>query len=177
MPALEAGEPVVREYPIRNIHRTVGTILGSELTRRHGGEGLPDGTISLKFNGTAGQSFGAFLPRGITLTLEGDANDYIGKGLSGGRIIVYPPKCSRFVPEKNVLIGNVALYGGTGGRAFFRGRAGERFAVRNSGILAVVEGAGDHCCEYMTGGVVLVIGPTGRNFAAGMSGGPSVRAR
>jgi glutamate synthase (NADPH) large chain len=171
MPALERGEPVSREYPIRNIHRTVGTILGSELTRRFGGDGLPDGTISLKFNGTAGQSFGAFLPRGITLTLEGDANDYIGKGLSGGRIIVYPPKCSRFVAEQNVLIGNVALYGGTLGRAFFRGRAGERFAVRNSGILTVVEGTGDHCCEYMTGGVVLVIGPTGRNFAAGMSGG------
>jgi glutamate synthase (ferredoxin) len=171
MPALERGEPVSREYTIRNIHRTVGTILGSELTRRHGGEGLPDGTIQLKFDGTAGQSFGAFLPRGITLTLEGDANDYIGKGLSGGRIIVFPNKRSRFVAEDNVLIGNVALYGATGGRAFFRGRAGERFAVRNSGVSAVVEGAGDHCCEYMTGGAVVVIGPTGRNFAAGMSGG------
>jgi glutamate synthase (NADPH) large chain len=171
VPALEKGESVSREYEIRNIHRTVGTILGSELTRRYGGDGLPDGTISLKFNGTAGQSFGAFLPRGMTLTLEGDANDYIGKGLSGGRIIVFPPKSSRFVAEDNVLIGNVALYGATGGRAFFRGRAGERFAVRNSGVLAVVEGAGDHCCEYMTGGVVVVIGATGRNFAAGMSGG------
>jgi glutamate synthase (NADPH) large chain len=171
MPALERREPVSLKYKIRNIHRTVGTILGSELTRRHGGDGLPDGTIQVKFDGTAGQSFGAFLPRGITLTLEGDANDYIGKGLSGGRIIVFPPKRSRFVAEDNVLIGNVALYGGTGGRAFFRGRAGERFAVRNSGVSAVVEGTGDHCCEYMTGGAVLVIGPTGRNFAAGMSGG------
>src|SRR5262249_33899255 len=171
MRALEKGEPVSLEYQIRNIHRTVGTILGSELTRRFGGEGLPDGTISLKFSGTAGQSFGAFLPRGMTLTLEGDANDYIGKGLSGGRMIAFPPKTARFGAEDNVLIGNVALYGGTGGRAFFRGRAGERFAVRNSGVSAVVEGTGDHCCEYMTGGVVLVIGPTGRNFAAGMSGG------
>ena len=169
--ALEKGETVSREYEIRNIHRTVGTILGSELTRRHGAEGLPDGTISLKFNGNAGQSFGAFLPRGMTLTLEGDANDYIGKGLSGGRIIVFPPKNSPFAAEDNVLIGNVALYGGTAGRAFFRGRAGERFAVRNSGVSTVVEGTGDHCCEYMTGGVVVVIGATGKNFAAGMSGG------
>ncbi len=177
MPALERGEPVSREYSIRNIHRTVGTILGSELTRRHGGDGLPDGTISLKFNGTAGQSFGAFLPRGITLTLEGDANDYTGKGLSGGRIIVFPPKSSRFVPEDNVLIGNVALYGATAGRAFFRGRAGERFAVRNSGVLAVVEGAGDHCCEYMTGGVVLVIGAHGSQLRGGNERRPGVCAR
>ena len=171
MPALERGEPVSLELPIRNINRTVGTILGSELTRRHGGAGLPDDTIQLKFTGTAGQSFGAFLPRGITLTLEGDANDYIGKGLSGGKIIVFPPKTARFVAEDNILIGNVALYGATGGRAFFRGRAGERFCVRNSGAQAVVEGTGDHGCEYMTGGVAVVIGPTGRNFAAGMSGG------
>ena len=172
MPALERGEPVSREYPIRNIHRTVGTILGSELTRRHGGDGLPDGTISLKFNGTAGQSFGAFLPRGITLTLEGDANDYIGKGLSGGRIIVYPPKMLA-VRRRGERLDRQrgALRRRPRGRAFFRGRAGERFAVRNSGVLAVVEGTGDHCCEYMTGGVVLVIGRTGRNFAAGMSGG------
>ena len=171
LPALERGEPVSLELPIRNINRTVGTILGSELTRRHGGAGLPDDTIQLKFHGSAGQSFGAFLPRGITLTLEGDANDYVGKGLSGGKIIVFPPKVSRFVAEDNILIGNVALYGATGGRAFFRGRAGERFCVRNSGAQAVVEGTGDHGCEYMTGGVAVVIGPTGRNFAAGMSGG------
>jgi len=171
MPALERGESVSLELPIRNINRTVGTILGSELTRRHGADGLPDDTIQLKFNGSAGQSFGAFVPRGITLTLEGDSNDYIGKGLSGGKIIVYPPRTSRFAAEENILIGNVALYGATSGRAFFRGRAGERFCVRNSGASAVVEGTGDHCCEYMTGGVTLVVGATGRNFAAGMSGG------
>jgi glutamate synthase (ferredoxin) len=170
-PALERGEKVSLELPIRNVNRTVGTILGSELTRRHGGAGLPDDTIKLKFTGSAGQSFGAFVPRGITLTLEGDSNDYVGKGLSGGKIIVYPPRSSTFVPEDNVLIGNVALYGATSGRAFFRGRAGERFCVRNSGAHAVVEGAGDHACEYMTGGVAVVIGDTGRNFAAGMSGG------
>jgi glutamate synthase (ferredoxin) len=170
-PALERGEPVSLELPIRNVNRTVGTILGSELTRRHGGAGLPDDTIQIKFHGSAGQSFGAFLPRGITLTLEGDSNDYVAKGLSGGKVIVFPPKSSRFVAEDNILIGNVALYGATGGQAFFRGRAGERFCVRNSGAQAVVEGTGDHCCEYMTGGVTLVIGPTGRNFAAGMSGG------
>jgi glutamate synthase (ferredoxin) len=171
MPALERGEPVSLELPIRNINRTVGTILGSELTRRHGAAGLPDDTIRLKFNGSAGTSFGAFVPRGITLALEGDCNDYVGKGLSGGKIVVYPPRTARFAAEDNILIGNVALYGATDGRAFFRGRAGERFCVRNSGAIAVVEGAGDHCCEYMTGGVTLVIGPTGRNFAAGMSGG------
>jgi glutamate synthase (NADPH/NADH) large chain len=170
-PALERGEPVSLELPIRNINRTVGTILGSELTRRHGSAGLPDGTIQLKFAGSAGQSFGAFLPRGITMTIEGDSNDYVGKGLSGGKIIIFPPRTARFVPEENVLIGNVALYGATAGQAFFRGRAGERFCVRNSGAHAVVEGTGDHCCEYMTGGVAVVIGPTGRNFAAGMSGG------
>jgi len=170
-PALERGEPVVLELPIRNVNRTVGTILGSEVTRRHGPAGLADNTIQLKFKGSAGQSFGAFVPRGITLTLEGDANDYIGKGLSGGKIIVFPPKTARFVAEDNILIGNVALYGATSGQAFFRGRAGERFCVRNSGAMAVVEGTGDHCCEYMTGGVTIVIGSTGRNFAAGMSGG------
>ena len=170
-PALEERRPVSAELAIRNVHRTVGTILGSELTRKYGSNGLPDDTIRLKFHGAAGQSFGAFLPRGITLTLDGDANDYVGKGLSGGKIIVYPPKNSPFVAEENVLIGNVALYGATSGRAFFRGRAGERFCVRNSGALAVVEGVGDHACEYMTGGVALVIGLTGRNFAAGMSGG------
>ena len=170
-PALERGEPVMGEFPIRNVNRTVGTILGSELTRRHGAEGLPDDTIVLKFTGSAGQSFGAFVPRGITLRLSGDANDYVGKGLSGGRIVVRPDPSARFVAEENILIGNVALYGATSGRAFFRGRAGERFAVRNSGASTVVEGIGDHGCEYMTGGVVVVIGSTGRNFAAGMSGG------
>ena len=169
--ALERGEPVEGTFPVRNVNRTVGTILGSELTRRYGGAGLPDDTIKLKFHGSAGQSFGAFVPKGMTLTLEGDANDYVGKGLSGGKIVVFPPKASTFVPEDNVLIGNVALYGATSGRAFFRGRGGERFCVRNSGALAVVEGLGDHGCEYMTGGVAVVIGPTGRNFAAGMSGG------
>ena len=170
-PALERGEPVELDLPIRNVNRTVGTILGSELTRRHGGTGLADDTIKLHFTGSAGQSFGAFVPRGITLTLEGDSNDYVGKGLSGGKIIVYPPRTATFIPEENILIGNVALYGATSGRAFFRGRAGERFCVRNSGAHAVVEGTGDHCCEYMTGGAAVVIGGTGRNFAAGMSGG------
>ena len=170
-PALERGEPVELDLPIRNVNRTVGTILGSELTRRYGGTGLADDTIKLHFTGSAGQSFGAFVPRGITLTLEGDSNDYVGKGLSGGKIIVYPPRTATFIPEENILIGNVALYGATSGRAFFRGRAGERFCVRNSGAHAVVEGTGDHCCEYMTGGAAVVIGGTGRNFAAGMSGG------
>ena len=170
-PALERAELVELELPIRNVNRTVGTILGSELTRRHGGAGLADDTIKLNFTGSAGQSFAAFVPRGITLSLEGDSNDYVGKGLSGGKIIVYPPKTATFVPEENVLIGNVALYGATAGRAFFRGRAGERFCVRNSGAQAVVEGTGDHCCEYMTGGAAVIIGRTGRNFAAGMSGG------
>ncbi len=171
VPALERGEPVEIDIAIRNVNRTVGTILGSELTRKYGGAGLPDDTIKIKFTGSAGQSFGAFVPRGMTLTLEGDGNDYVGKGLSGGKIIVYPHRASTFVPEDNVIIGNVALYGATSGRAFFRGRGGERFCVRNSGALAVVEGLGDHGCEYMTGGVAVVIGPTGRNFAAGMSGG------
>jgi glutamate synthase (ferredoxin) len=162
---------VTLDLPIRNVNRTVGTMLGSEVTRRFGAEGLPDGTINLRFTGSAGQSFGAFVPKGISLTLEGDANDYIGKGLSGGRIVVYPPRDVTFVPEENIVIGNVALYGATSGEAFFRGLAGERFAVRNSGASAVVEGVGDHGCEYMTGGRVVVLGHTGRNFAAGMSGG------
>ena len=170
-PALARGEAVEIDLPIRNVNRTVGAILGSELTRKYGAAGLPDDTIKLHFRGSAGQSFAAFVPRGITLTLEGDANDYVGKGLSGGKIIVFPPRESPFVAEENVVIGNVALYGATSGRAFFRGLAGERFCVRNSGALAVVEGVGDHGCEYMTGGVAVVIGPTGRNFAAGMSGG------
>jgi glutamate synthase (NADPH/NADH) large chain len=170
-PALERGEPVEILKTIRNVNRTVGTILGSELTRKYGAAGLPDDTIKLRFTGSAGQSFGAFVPKGMTLSLEGDANDYVGKGLSGGKIIVFPPRESTFVAEENVVIGNVALYGATSGRAFFRGLAGERFCVRNSGAKAVVEGTGDHGCEYMTGGVAIVIGPTGRNFAAGMSGG------
>ena len=159
------------ELPVRNVHRTVGTILGSEVTRKFGGEGLPEDTIQLKFKGSAGQSFGAFAPHGMTLTLEGDGQDYVGKGLSGGKVVVYPPKVSTFVPEENIVIGNVALYGATSGKAFFRGKAGERFAVRNSGVHTVVEGTGDHCCEYMTGGIVVTIGRVGRNFGAGMSGG------
>ncbi|MEQ8496197.1 MAG: glutamate synthase large subunit, partial [Gammaproteobacteria bacterium] len=169
--ALESAKPVDAILPIRNINRTVGTILGYEITKRYGGEGLPEDTVKLHFNGSAGQSFGAFVPKGVTMTLEGDANDYIGKGLSGGRIIVYPPRHATFVPEENILIGNVALYGATQGEAYFRGIAGERFCVRNSGAQTVVEGVGDHGCEYMTGGVVVIIGATGRNFAAGMSGG------
>jgi glutamate synthase (ferredoxin) len=157
--------------PIKNVNRTVGTILGSEVTRKFGQEGLPEDTIRLRFQGSAGQSLGAFMPRGISISLEGDSNDYCGKGLSGGKIAVFPPATATFVPEENVLIGNVALYGATSGRAFFRGKAGERFGVRNSGAHAVVEGTGDHCCEYMTGGIVVALGPTGRNFGAGMSGG------
>jgi glutamate synthase (NADPH) large chain len=146
-------------------------MLSGEIARSRGAAGLPDDTIHFRFNGSAGQSFGAFLAKGVTLELEGDANDYVGKGLSGGRLIVYPPKRSTFSPESNILIGNVVLYGATGGEAFFNGVAGERFAVRNSGATAVVEGLGDHGCEYMTNGLVVVLGKTGRNFAAGMSGG------
>jgi len=157
--------------PIQNINRTVGTIVASELTKKYGGDGLPEDTVRLHFNGSAGQSFGAFVPGFMTLILEGDSNDYLGKGLSGGKIIVYPQKGSTFVPEENIIIGNVAFYGATGGEAYIRGMAGERFCVRNSGVHAVVEGVGDHCCEYMTGGRVVVLGETGRNFAAGMSGG------
>src|SRR6266446_4529121 len=170
-PALERGEKVTATLPIRNRNRVVGTILGSAITRKYGPAGLPDDTIHLTFQGSAGQSFGAFIPKGLTLTLEGDANDYVGKGLSGGRLVVYPPRGSSFVPEQNMIVGNVALYGATSGEAFFYGAAGERFAVRNSGVNAVVEAVGDHSCEYMTGGRVVVLGPTGRNFAAGMSGG------
>jgi glutamate synthase (ferredoxin) len=170
-PALARGETVEAALPIRNVNRVVGTMVGSEITRRWGATGLPEGTIRLHFRGSAGQSFGAFVPRGMTLTLEGDANDYIGKGLSGGKLIVYPPAGSTFDPAENVIVGNVALYGATGGEAYIRGVAGERFGVRNSGVRAVVEAVGDHGCEYMTGGRVVVLGPTGRNFAAGMSGG------
>ncbi len=170
-PAIERGEKVSGELPITNVHRVVGTILGNEITRHHGANGLPDDTVDLTFNGSAGQSFGAFIPRGITLKLSGDANDYLGKGLSGGSIIVYPPAGSVFKAEENIIAGNVAFYGATSGTAYLRGMAGERFCVRNSGVTAVVEGIGDHGCEYMTGGTVVVLGEVGRNFAAGMSGG------
>jgi len=170
-PALERGEKVKASLPIKNVNRVVGTILGNELTKKYGPAGLPDDTIQLHFTGSAGQSFGAFVPRGVTLSLEGDANDYLGKGLSGGKIIVAPPKGATFVPEENIIIGNVAFYGATSGEAYIRGMAGERFGVRNSGVTTVVEAVGDHGCEYMTGGRVVVLGPTGRNFAAGMSGG------
>jgi len=170
-PAIERGEEVVAELPVRNVNRVVGTITGSEITRKYGAQGLPEDTIRLHFTGSAGQSFGAFLPPGMSLSLEGDANDYVGKGLSGGRIAVFPPRTATFPAEDNIIVGNVALYGATRGEAFIRGVAGERFCVRNSGVNAVVEGVGDHACEYMTGGRVVVLGPTGRNFAAGMSGG------
>jgi len=169
--SIENGTPIEIKLPIRNVHRTVGAMLSGEIARRHGSAGLPDDTIRFQFSGSAGQSFGAFLAKGVTLELEGDANDYVGKGLSGGRLIVYPPRGSTFQPEENILIGNVALYGATSGEAFFNGVAGERFAVRNSGARAVVEGLGDHGCEYMTRGLVVVLGKCGRNFAAGMSGG------
>ncbi len=169
--ALEDARPVRRRYPIRNVDRTTGTLLGSEVTRRYGAAGLPPDTIDLTFTGSAGQSFGAFLPHGITLRLTGDANDYVGKGLSGGRLALRPAEVPGVVAEEQVIAGNVVLYGATGGEAYLRGRVGERFAVRNSGATAVVEGTGDHACEYMTGGRVVVIGPTGRNFGAGMSGG------
>jgi len=170
-PAFERGEAVLIERPIRNVNRTVGAMLSGEIARRHGHRGLPDDTIHIRLTGTAGQSFGAFLAHGVTLELEGDANDYVGKGLSGGRIIVRPPETSRRRAEENIIVGNTVLYGAIAGECFFRGVAGERFAVRNSGAVAVVEGVGDHGCEYMTGGVVVVLGATGRNFAAGMSGG------
>jgi glutamate synthase (NADPH/NADH) large chain len=169
--AIEALVPVKIDLRVRNVHRTVGTMLSGEIARKHGSAGLPDDTIRVQLTGSAGQSLGAFLAKGVTLTLEGEANDYVGKGLSGGRLVVYPPRASGFAPEENILIGNVALYGATSGEAFFNGMAGERFAVRNSGATAVVEGVGDHGCEYMTKGTVLVLGQCGRNFAAGMSGG------
>ncbi|MEZ4517875.1 MAG: glutamate synthase large subunit [Chloroflexota bacterium] len=170
-PAIEDGMEVEATLPIRNTHRTVGATLGHTIAKRYGAVGLPEDTIKLTFQGSAGQSFGAFTPNGLTFTLEGDANDYIGKGLSGGKLIVKPPAGSTFVPEENIIIGNVAFYGATSGEAYIRGAAGERFCVRNSGVTAVVEAVGDHGCEYMTGGRVAVLGPTGRNFAAGMSGG------
>ena len=170
-PAIEKGEPVRGRMPLRNVNRVVGTITGSEITRKWGAKGLPEDTISLTFDGSAGQSFGAFMPPGMTFIIEGDANDYFGKGLSGGKLIVRPPAKSTFVAAENIIIGNVALYGATAGEAYINGMAGERFAVRNSGVDTVVEAVGDHACEYMTGGHVVVLGPTGRNFGAGMSGG------
>ena len=170
-PALQKGELVRAQFEIRNVNRTVGTMLGSQITRKYGGQGLPDGTIELTFNGTAGQSFGAFIPQGLTLRLEGDTNDYLGKGLSGGKIVIRPDRKAKFESSLNVIAGNVAAYGATSGTLFVRGLVGERFCVRNSGATAVVEGVGDHACEYMTGGRVVVLGQTGRNFAAGMSGG------
>jgi glutamate synthase domain-containing protein 2/glutamate synthase domain-containing protein 1/glutamate synthase domain-containing protein 3 len=170
-PAIDRGDKVKVELPITNVNRVVGTITGSEISKKYGSAGLPEDTIELKFNGSAGQSFGAFCPKGMTFTLEGDANDYLGKGLSGGKITVYPPKGSKFAAEENIIIGNVAFYGATEGEAFISGIAGERFGVRNSGVIAVVEGVGDHGCEYMTGGKVICLGETGRNFGAGMSGG------
>ncbi|TYQ14789.1 UNVERIFIED_CONTAM: glutamate synthase (ferredoxin) [Acetivibrio alkalicellulosi] len=170
-PAIEEGKSVSAILPVKNTNRAVGTITGSRVSKKYGEAGLPSETIKLHFKGSAGQSFGAFIPKGMTLTLEGDSNDYLGKGLSGGKIIVYPPKESKFIAEENIITGNVAFYGATSGEAYIRGVAGERFCVRNSGINAVVEGVGDHGCEYMTGGCVVVLGSTGRNFAAGMSGG------
>ena len=170
-PALERVEPVAGRLEIRNVNRTVGTMLGHEVTKRYRGAGLPDGTIDVTFTGSAGQSFGAFVPRGITLRLEGDANDYVGKGLSGGRLVLRPDPSARFAAQEQIIAGNVIGYGATAGQIFVRGQVGERFCVRNSGATAVVEGVGDHGCEYMTGGQVVVLGPTGRNFAAGMSGG------
>jgi glutamate synthase (NADPH/NADH) large chain len=172
-PALDRGEAVMANLPISNVNRTVGTMLGHQVTKRFGGKGLPDDTIDITFTGSAGQSSAAFVPRGITLRLFGDANDYVGKGLSGGRVILRPPldAAASFVAEDNIIAGNVILYGATSGELYLRGVVGERFCVRNSGATAVVEGVGDHGCEYMTGGRAVVLGPTGRNFGAGMSGG------
>ena len=170
-PALERREKVSFILPIRNVNRTVGTMLSGEVARRYGHDGLPDDTIHVQLNGTAGQSLGAFLARGITLDLVGEANDYVGKGLSGGRIVVRPTNDFRGEPDENIIVGNTVMYGAIDGEAYFSGVAGERFCVRNSGATAVVEGTGDHGCEYMTGGTVVVLGTTGRNFAAGMSGG------
>jgi glutamate synthase (NADPH/NADH) large chain len=169
--ALDRGAPVKLTATIKNTDRTAGAMLSGEVAKRYGHTGLPDDTIHVKFTGTAGQSFGAWLARGITFELDGEGNDYVGKGLSGGRLIIRPPAGSGIVPEESIIVGNTVLYGAIEGECYFRGIAGERFAVRNSGATAVIEGAGDHCCEYMTGGVVVVLGRTGRNFAAGMSGG------
>jgi glutamate synthase (NADPH/NADH) large chain len=170
-PALEKGEKVSASFTVKNTDRTIGTILSNEITKKYRSAGLPEDTIHFRYTGTAGQSFAAFNTHGLTHELEGDANDYFGKGLSGAKLIVYPNKLSSFIPEQNIIIGNVAFYGATSGEAYIRGKAGERFCVRNSGVEAVVEGVGDHGCEYMTGGRVVILGETGRNFAAGMSGG------
>jgi glutamate synthase domain-containing protein 3 len=170
-PALNHKQPVDIDLPIRNSNRTVGAMLSGQIARKYGEDGLPPGTINIRLTGSAGQSFGAFLSEGIDITLYGDTNDYLGKGMGGGQIVICPHPESSFVPEDNIITGNVALYGATGGQAFIRGRAGERFCVRNSGARTVVEGVGDHGCEYMTGGVAVILGSTGRNFAAGMSGG------
>jgi glutamate synthase domain-containing protein 3 len=170
-PALERRERVRAELPIRNRNRSAGAMLSGEIAKRYGHAGLPPDTIEFRFRGSAGQSFGAFAAAGLTLRLEGDCNDYVGKGLSGGRLVIVPPQGAHFAPEETIIVGNTVLYGATGGEAYIYGMAGERFGVRNSGALAVVEGVGDHGCEYMTGGTVVVLGRTGRNFAAGMSGG------
>jgi len=170
-PALEDKTPVFATYEVRNVDRTIGTLLSNEISKKYGSPGLPDNTINYKFKGSAGQSFGAFATKGISFELEGEANDYVGKGLSGAQLAIYPSERATFTPEDNIIIGNVALYGATSGELFIRGMAGERFAVRNSGATTVVEGIGDHGCEYMTGGRALILGETGRNFAAGMSGG------
>ena len=169
--AVETLRPVTVGLPIRNVHRTVGTIISGHIARKYGGAGLPEDTITLRFRGSAGQSFAAFASAGMTFVLEGEANDYLGKGLSGAKIVVKPPAGAAFDPGENIIVGNVALYGATAGEAYICGRSGERFAIRNSGVTTVVEGIGDHGCEYMTGGRVAVLGPTGVNFAAGMSGG------
>ncbi|MDD2237563.1 MAG: glutamate synthase subunit alpha, partial [Kiritimatiellae bacterium] len=171
IPALEQGERVELDVPVRNYHRTVGAIISSEVARRYGQKGLPEDSIILRFSGSAGQSFGAFASKGMTLILEGEANDFVGKGLSGGKIIVHPAKEAGFEPSESIIAGNVLLYGATSGELYLNGRAGERFGIRNSGAKAVVEGVGDHGCEYMTGGRVVILGPTGVNFGAGMSGG------
>src|SRR3982750_3342803 len=171
LPAIDKKEPVQLSFNIRNANRTVGAMLSGTIARKYGHAGLPDDTIHVAFKGTAGQSFGAFLAKGITFELEGATNDYVGKGMSGGRIVVYPDPTCPARPEENIVIGNTVMYGAIAGEAYFRGVAGERFCVRNSGASAVVEGTGDHGCEYMTGGTVVVLGRTGRNFAAGMSGG------
>ncbi len=164
-------KPVAVSYPINNSNRSIGARLSYQISKKQGGEGLPNGTAELRFEGSAGQSFGAFLAKGVRLILEGEANDYVGKGMGGGEIVLVPPKAASYAAHENIIMGNTVLYGATGGKLFAAGRAGERFAVRNSGATAVIEGAGDHCCEYMTGGVVVALGPVGRNFAAGMSAG------
>ena len=169
--SLESSKPVKIKSKIKNTNRSTGAMLSGEVAKKYGHKGLPDETINIKLTGTAGQSFGAFLAKGISLDLQGEGNDYVGKGLSGGRIAIYPPQNSKITPEENIIVGNTVLYGGIAGECYFNGIAGERFAVRNSGATAIVEGTGDHCCEYMTGGIVVVLGEVGRNFGAGMSGG------